>query len=104
MQTIEQAEAEAERLFRQAVAERLKAIQIAFQLTTNPLLGDVCGAKASAVNNWKLGYSLPRVPEMIRLCERTGVTLDWVYTGSIRAMDPKLAISLGRIIDMKSAA
>ena len=85
-----------------AVALRLRAVMIAFQIATYPQLAKICDASTSSVNNWLSGANLPRVPEMIRLCERTGITLDWIYRGAIHTMDAKLAISLGGILDTKA--
>lgn len=82
-----------------AVALRLRAVMKAFQIESYPQMADICQTTPSNVGNWCNAYALPRIPEMIRLCERTGITLDWVYRGSIHKMDAKLAISLGRIID-----
>lgn len=78
------------------VAARLHALMAEFGVSTNKEMADLCGATNSAVNNWRLGYNLPRVPAMTRLCERKGITLDWVYRGHVGSMDPKLAIKLNR--------
>jgi hypothetical protein len=80
------------------VAARLVAVMDEFCIGGNRALGDLCGATPSAVNNWRLGYNLPRVPEIIRLCEQTGITLDWLYRGFVGAMNPKLAMKLNRRI------
>jgi hypothetical protein len=85
----------------QAVATRLRAVMSSFGIPSNPKMGEVCGTTSSAVNNWLLGYNLPRVPEMIRLCEQTGLTLDWIYRGSMAAMDAKLGLHLAKLIEDK---
>lgn len=82
-----------------AVSRRLRAVMTAFQIESYPEMAEICDASKSSVSNWVQGYNLPRVPEMIRLCERTGITLDWIYRGSPHTMDPKLTISLGAIVD-----
>jgi hypothetical protein len=38
--------------------------------------------------------NLPRVPEMIALCELTGLTLDWIYRGETGSIDPAVALKL----------
>jgi hypothetical protein len=85
----------------QAVATRLRAVMASFGIKSNPRMAEVCGATASSVNNWLLGYNLPRVPEMIRLCEQTGLTLDWIYRGSMASMDAKLGLHLAQLIEGK---
>jgi hypothetical protein len=84
------------------VAIRLRAIKVAFGINSHKELGDACGASESVVGNWMVGVSLPRVPEMSHLCDRTGVTLDWIYRGIVTAMDPKLTNGLANIIDGKA--
>lgn len=78
------------------VGERLEAVMAEFHVARNKDLGDLCGTSHSCVNNWRHGYNLPRVPDMIRLCEHTGITLDWLYRGFVGTMDPKLALRLNR--------
>lgn len=87
----------------QNVAARLRAVMASFGITSNPKMAEVCGASASSVNNWLLGYNLPRVPEMMRLCDQTGLTLDWIYRGSMASMDAKLGLHLAKIIEDKRA-
>ena len=86
----------------QNVAVRLRAVMSAFGIQSNPRMGEICGTTGSAVNNWLLGYNLPRVPEMIRLCDQTGLTLDWIYRGSMASMDAKLGLHLAQLIEGKS--
>lgn len=81
------------------VATRLRALQIAFGIKSYAELGAICGASASVVGNWMSEVNLPRVPEMARLCDRTGVTLDWIYRGRNSTIDAKMAIHLAKIID-----
>lgn len=42
----------------------------------------MCGTNQSAVNNWIIGANTPRVANMIKLREATGVSLDWIYCGA----------------------
>jgi transcriptional regulator with XRE-family HTH domain len=80
------------------VGARLRAVMAALNLTTNKDLGELCEATDGAVNNWRCGYNLPRVPEMIRLCERTGITLDWLHRGYVGSMDLSFALKLARLM------
>lgn len=82
-----------------AVAARLRAVMKAFGIDSNPKMGEICDASPNTVNNWINAYNLPRVNEAIRLCERTGITLDWLYRGAIHNMDPARAIALGALVD-----
>lgn len=85
------------------VAKRLRAIQVEFDISGNRALGELCGnASASSVNNWLNGYNLPRVPEMIALAGHTGISLDWLYRGTLTVMDAKLAVRLARRIESQA--
>src|ERR1700690_3781159 len=75
-----------------SVARRLRAVMDEFGIRTNPEMAEVCGTTSSAVNNWLLGYNLPRVPQMQTLCGRTGLTLDWIYSGSMAVIAGELGI------------
>lgn len=80
------------------VKARLRAVMEEFELVTYAALGAACGgASHSVVNNWlsrRNTANLPRVPEMTKLCEATGITLDWLYRGHAGSMEPKIVTSL----------
>jgi hypothetical protein len=78
------------------VAARLRQIMEVFHIADYIEMGELCGASCSQVNNWLNDYNLPRVPEMIRLCDQIGITLDWVYRGHIGWMDPNLCKRLAK--------
>jgi hypothetical protein len=80
------------------VGKRVTAVMDEFHIEGNKAMGDICGTTHGAVNNWRNGYNLPRVPEMSRLCEQTGITLDWLYRGFVGSMDLRLALRLNRRI------
>lgn len=86
------------------VADRLRAVMKKFQVNGNPTMAKLCGSTGSAVNNWLCGYNMPRVPEMTRLCEQTGITLDWLYRGHAGLMDTKLASRLTKRIGAAQGA
>jgi hypothetical protein len=56
--------------------KRLRAVMVAFGIKSYPALAEIVGANKSSVSEWMRGTHLPRVPEMILLCEQTGLTLD----------------------------
>ena len=53
-------------------AARLRAIMAEFHIATVDELAEIVGANRSAVSNWVNAINLPRVPEMGRLCDKTG--------------------------------
>jgi hypothetical protein len=78
------------------VGARLRAVKAELQLPNDQAFAELCSGTCSRVNNWLNGYNLPHVPDMIRLCERTGITLDWLYRDFAGSMDPTLALRLNR--------
>jgi hypothetical protein len=75
------------------VGKRVTAVMDEFHIEGNKAMGDICGTTHGAVNNWRNGYNLPRVPEMSRLCEQTGITLDWLYRGLRRLDGPEAGVT-----------
>ena len=90
---------------RQGVATRLQAIRAEFHLDSLTSFAEAVGASNSTVNQWLGAANLPRVPEMITLCERTNLTLDWIYRGAVVAVDDNLVrrlrsrIRRGKIVE-----
>jgi transcriptional regulator with XRE-family HTH domain len=78
------------------VSARLHAVMAEVGATSYEAMAELCDTSKSSINNWLNKNNLPRVPEMSRLCDKTGVTLDWIYRGAMVAMDPKLGVSLDR--------
>jgi transcriptional regulator with XRE-family HTH domain len=76
---------------------RLRAVMRAFGLTYQTF-GEAIGVGYSTVTEIMRGAHLPRVPEMLLLCERTGLTLGWIYAGSEIGIDEKLAAALVELI------
>jgi transcriptional regulator with XRE-family HTH domain len=64
---------------------RLKAIQaelaLAFDHKTIDDFADLIGESRNTVSNWLNGYNPPSIYAMIRLCDKHGFTLDWIYRG-----------------------
>lgn len=55
-------------------------------------------------SNWEQGEKLPDPVVMVRLKERFGVTLDWIYSGDARGLPHELAETLLRPAANRSAA
>ena len=85
------------------VAKRLLAIIDEFKLTEDGdgaarSLGEICGgANSSAASNWLQGYNFPKIPQLIALCDRTGITLDWLLRGTLGTMNVQLGNRLNKL-------
>lgn len=81
-----------------AVSVRLRAVMAHFEMSGHAELAELCGAGVSAVGMWLRGSNLPRVDEMIRLCQALNLSLDWIYSGERRTVDANLETALWKRI------
>ena len=63
------------------VALRLRTLMIDLKLATVQEFADFVGTERSTAQTWLRARNYPRVPDMARVCEKAGVTLDWIYRG-----------------------
>lgn len=74
----------------QAAGKRLHAIwdeiRHIFNLETVDDYAEFMGVGRNALSNWLNGYHPPTIHAMIRLCDKSGVTLDWIYRGSAEGL------------------
>lgn len=64
---------------------RLRAVREHLELKQESM-ANMLGCTRTALANWENGERLPDVAAMVRLYLRTGITLEWVYAGSLREM------------------
>jgi transcriptional regulator with XRE-family HTH domain len=82
------------------VGNRLRLTARELGYVTQDELAAYLGTTRAVVEAWYNGRALPPVRYMKTLCERRGVTLEWIYRGSLiglpRGMDIRLeALTLG---------
>ncbi len=73
---------------------RLKAARLVLGVDRQDVMANVLGVQPSAYNNWEKGLRLPDVAAMVRLLNRSGVSLDWIFAGELRSMPFDLAAKL----------
>lgn len=73
---------------------RLKAARLVLGVERQDVMANVLGVQPSAYNNWEKGLRLPDVAAMVRLLNRSGVSLDWIFAGELRSMPFDLAARL----------
>ena len=70
---------------RKQVAERLKIARDALGMT-QVKFADLAGVSPQAYNNWERGRQRPDLDQAIALCRAHGVTLDWIYRGTLAGL------------------
>jgi transcriptional regulator with XRE-family HTH domain len=65
---------------RQEVSQRLLALREAYGYSQSRM-ASMIGVSAAAWNNWESRRKRIAIDAAMALCEKTGVTLDWIYRG-----------------------
>jgi hypothetical protein len=81
-----------------AFAERLRVAMIEADIPTMEHLATEIGLAAGTVRMWGNGGSICRVPDAVRLRERFGVTLDWLYLGITDGLAEPKRIRLAAVV------
>ena len=83
---------------------RLRAAREHLELKQESM-ANMLGCTRTALTNWENGDRLPDVAAMVRLYQRTGITLEWIFAGSLREMNydksadlERLAAELGAVV------
>ena len=74
----------------EAVGRRLRVTRLALGATAAELCQEI-DARPKAYSQWENGKRLFDVLAAVRLKERYGVTLDWIYGGDMSGLSGKLA-------------
>jgi DNA-binding XRE family transcriptional regulator len=75
------------------IAKRLQAIREELHLDQNGMAKWLDVGRTRYVN-WEKAENKPAEETMVALCDRTGVTLDYIYRGRLDAVPTGLAIRL----------
>lgn len=62
------------------------------------------GFEPQKVNNWERGYNRIGIDSAIQICRHTGVTLDYIFLGSMSALPWELAGKIDRALTESEAA
>lgn len=71
------------------VAKRLKETRLAAGLTQAAVCR-TCGFTSNRYANWEMGLSRPDIDAGKVLSKRLGWTMEWLYPGEPRSLDPEL--------------
>lgn len=72
------------------IAARLKDMRRAFGVEKQGEFAARAGIARNTYNQWEQGQRRPDIDNAIKLAETYGVTLDWIFLGSPRGLDPAL--------------
>jgi transcriptional regulator with XRE-family HTH domain len=76
-----------------AVAARLRAVQAELGYSTAQM-ASLLGVGRTRWANWIAGTHRPEVEAMLRLCDYTKITFDWLYRGRPEAVPTSLYVRL----------
>lgn len=81
---------------REAIAERLKLTRMACS-PSQAAFAKLTGISTQAWNNYEKDVNRISLDQARKLCERIGVTLDWIYRGEMYGLPMKLAADIQKI-------
>ncbi|CAA7621116.1 helix-turn-helix domain-containing protein [Magnetospirillum sp. UT-4] len=85
------------------IGQRLRATREALGLTQEQLALSI-GVTRTAYTNWERGDRMPDPLAVVRLADRYGVTLDWIYRGQLGGMPHSLATKIEPLLSRSSQA
>ena len=77
-----------------AIAKRLIATRLALGFESQVEFCRAAGVAANAWNNYETARSRPTLNVAVQLCDRFGLTLDWIYRGDAGGLPHRLAGAL----------
>ena len=75
---------------------RLRAIR-EFADVSRKTVADIFGKRESVIGHWETGFRSANILDMKRLCERYGVTLDFIYRGHTAGLAPGAKLFMRRM-------
>jgi transcriptional regulator with XRE-family HTH domain len=80
--------------FQAALIARLRAVQKEMGKSDSQMAQIVGDVGRTVWGQWVTGGNMPSEEAMVRLCDEAKITLDWLYRGKLRNIDPGLSIRL----------
>ena len=94
----------------EAIGDRLKLVRLAYGALQNPLhpmsqaeFCRLCGISRAAWNNAETGDNRIGLDNAKLVRQRTGVGLDYIYEGDMRALPHAIAMEINRLLATKPA-
>jgi transcriptional regulator with XRE-family HTH domain len=76
-----------------SIGERLELIRYALGKNQRAF-ANAAGVGGSTYSQYKTGTNGPALEEAHKLCDRWGLTLDWIYRGDARGLAPDLVATI----------
>ena len=76
-----------------SIGERLELVRHALG-KNQKAFASAAGVGSSAYSQYKTGTNGPALEEAHKLCDRWGLTLDWIYRGDTRGLAPDLVATI----------
>jgi transcriptional regulator with XRE-family HTH domain len=73
-----------------AIGERLRITREVIGLSQAEL-ADSCGIARNTYNQYETGTNVPQIGKAISLCDKFGLTLDWIYRGDPSGLSYRMA-------------
>ena len=88
---------------------RLAATRLALGLARPVKMREAIGRPgtpigANTYSQWEAGTRRPNLEDMLRFCDRFGVTLDWIYRGNIATLPQVLIAKINDYMDPVTTA
>ncbi len=77
-----------------AIGERLRFLRKAKGIKHGITMAKMVGVSQSRYSNWENGIGVPPVEFAWKICQLTGATLDFIYTGNRSSLPMHLASGL----------
>ena len=85
------------------IAFRLRSTREALELTPTELCKQV-GIRTNTWSQWENGKGRPELDKGLLLCDKLGVTLDWIYRGDPGGLPVRIASKLRILTDRAKAS
>lgn len=78
------------------IGKRLRLVREALKMKQTALCR-LTGISDQVWNNAETGDNLLTIPNAVKLCRVTGVTMDWIYRGQVTSLPSSLLTAIAKI-------
>lgn len=78
------------------IASRLRVLEAILGMSSSAI-ADAAGIARNTYSQWRKGKGRPQLDQAVLLCDRFGITLDWIYLGSTSGLPYQFMVRLDKI-------